>query len=90
MSSIGIVMRASGDAASLGEDWTPEPLGTRAEVLAAVARHLPGHGETLALVLTVEDGPAPRTISASGVWGERETAALRGICEELRARFLDS
>lgn len=93
MSSIGIVLRAQGDIEPLGEDWIPEPLGSRAEVLAAVARHFPQDDATLALRLSVESADrseGPRTITATGIWGDREVAVLRALCDALDARFYDS
>jgi len=89
MSSVGIVMRADGDVESLEQGWTPEPLGTRSTVLAAIARHFDGNDRTLALAFDVEDAPAPRTVSVSGTWGDREAAILRDVCADLGARFYD-
>lgn len=89
MSSIGIVMRVEGDIDALADDGAAVPLGARPDVLAVVARHLDGSDPSLALALSVEDADAPRTITASGVWGDREVAVLRAICEDLHARFYD-
>ena len=93
MSSIGIVLRADGALESLGSDWTPVPLGTRAEVQAVVSRYFPKGDASLALRLSVESpdkSEHPRTITASGTWGDRERLVLKSICEALAARFYDS
>lgn len=93
MSSIGIVLRADGALDSLGSEWTPEPLGSRADVEAVVSRYLSEDDGSLALRLSVEPaekGDRPRTITATGVWGERERHVLKSICDALAARFYDS
>ena len=93
MSSIGLIIRESRDVEELPQDWVPQPLGPRAEVLAVLERYLPQNDPTLALSLRVEE-PAeseePRTISASGVWGPREMAILKLLCNALGARFYDA
>ena len=93
MASIGIIVRADRAAESLPRDWVPEPLGSRSGVLAAIAECVPADDGTLALRLCVEDvseSEGPRSISVSGVWGERESAVLRELCRKLDARFYDS
>jgi hypothetical protein len=93
MSSIGIVMRAEGAIKSLDSDWKPLPLGARADVVAVVSRFLPKGDESLALELRIEsdeESDCPRTITASGVWGDREARVLQSICDALDARFYDA
>jgi hypothetical protein len=93
MASIGVIVRASQATESLPCDWIPEPLGSRANVLAAIAECLPSDADGLALRLRVEEASEseePRTISASGIWGDRESAVLRKLCQRLGARFYDA
>ena len=62
-------------------------------VVDAVERALAGEAGQLSLRLTIEsvdESPDPRTISAIGVWGTRESAVIRAICQELDARFYDA
>ena len=93
MASIGIIIRATQELAELGRDWVPQPLGSRVEVLLAIQRCVPAHDDSLALTLRVEEpseSEDPRTISVSGVWGQRESAVLRQLCSLLSARFYDA
>lgn len=93
MSSIGIIFREDKELTTLPSDWTPVPLGARAVVIDAVERALAGETSQLSLRLTVEsvdESPDPRTISAAGVWGPRESAVIRAICRDLAARFYDA
>jgi hypothetical protein len=93
MSNIGIIVRANQDVAQLGDDWVPQPLGARADVLAKVQRYIPADGNFLLLHVQVEpteESESPRTISVSGHWGPRESAALKQLCASLGARFYDA
>ncbi|GER12426.1 hypothetical protein [Variovorax boronicumulans] len=93
MSSIGLIFREDKDLTALPSDWTPVPLGARHLVSATVERALASEATTLSLRLSIEsqdESPDPRTISASGVWGPRESAVIRTICRELSARFYDA
>ncbi len=85
-------MRASGDLGELPADWAPEPLGPRADVLAAIGSCVPAEDAGLALNFRVEeseDSEEPRTISVSAAWGQRESAICR-LCNLLGARFYDA
>lgn len=93
MSSIGIIFRENKELTTLPPDWTPVPLGPRQLVGAVVERALAGEPSELSLRITIEsqdESPDPRTISAAGVWGPRESAVIRAICRELSARFYDA
>lgn len=93
MAIIGIILRANEELDELYEDWTPEPLGSRADVLAAIGSCVPADDASLALNFRVEqsdDSEEPRAISISGVWGQRESAILHRLCSLLGARFYDS
>ena len=93
MSSIGIIVKASQDVAELGADWVPQALGTRAEVTALVEQCIPSTDKSCSLVAQVEPAEYsqdPRSISISGVWGQRESAALRQLCNSLGARLFDA
>jgi len=89
MSGIGLIFREDKDLTKLPSDWTPVPLGARHLVSATVERALASEATTLSLRLSIES-PDPRTISAAGVWGPRESAVIRTICRELSARFYDA
>ncbi len=92
MSSIGIIFREEHEIETLSHDWVPKPLGSRAEVLAVVQRCHPKTAQ-LSLSLRVEEpeeSESPRTISVSGVWGEKELAVIKAVCEQLSARFYDA
>jgi hypothetical protein len=93
MSNVGIIVRADQEAANLGKDWVPLPLGTRADVLALVKRYIPAGDDSFWLhvqVESVEESEDPRSISVSGNWGPRESAALKQLCTLLGARFYDA
>jgi hypothetical protein len=93
MASIGIIVRTTQELAELSHDWVPQPLGSRADVLAAIQRCVPDHDNSLSLALKVEEpdeNEDPRAISVSGVWGPRESAVLRELCSALGARFYDA
>lgn len=93
MSSIGIIFREDNALDILPSDWKPVPLGTKQVVTAAVERALAAETTELSLRLTIDnddDSPDPRTISASGVWGPRESGVIRTICRDLAARFYDA
>lgn len=86
-------MRANDDLGELPEDWAPEPLGPRADALAAIGSWVPAVDAGLALNFRVEeseDSEEPRTISVSGAWGQREAAMLQRLCNLLGARFYDA
>ena len=96
MSRIGmLVSRRSGPIDDDGA-WVPLPLGTRMDVMLAIASCMPGDEDAAArLSLTLEVEPAadseePRCITARGDWGERELAVLRALCDLLDARFFDA
>ena len=93
MSNIGIIFREENEIETLSHDWEPQPLGSRAEVLAVVQRCFPKTEQALSLSLRIEEpeeSESPRTISVSGVWGEKELAVIRAVCEQLSARFYDA
>jgi hypothetical protein len=93
MASTGIIVRASQSAESLPRDWIPEPLGSSVSVLAAVAECMPSHAHALSLRVRVEDASESeesRTISTSGIWGERKSVVLRKLCEALGAGLYDA
>ena len=92
MSNIGIIVRANQEVAQLGRDWVPQPLGSRADVLALVQRFVPaGNASWLHVqVESAEESENPRTISVSGSWGPQEAAALKQLCAALGARFYDA
>lgn len=93
MASIGVILRANEDLDELPENWAPEPLGPRADVLAAIGSCVPAEDASLALNFRVEepeDSEEPRTISVSGAWGQREAAMLQRLCNLLGARFYDA
>lgn len=93
MASIGIIVRSNQELAELPQDWVPQPLGARADVLAAIKRYVPAHDNSLAITLEVEaasESADPRSISVSGVWGPRESDVLRQLCSVLGARFYDA
>jgi hypothetical protein len=83
--------------AAPGEDgaWDPLPLGSRMDVMLAIASCMPGDEDEVArlsLVLEVEsagESAEPRCIIARGDWGERELDVLRALCELLDARLFD-
>ncbi|SON98222.1 hypothetical protein XFF6990_90232 [Xanthomonas citri pv. fuscans] len=90
MASVGIVLRADECLYELREDWVPEPLGSRADVLAAIGSCIPADDVTVKLNFRVEepeDSEQSRTISVSGVWGQRDSAILHRLCNLLGARF---
>lgn len=93
MSSIGIIVKASQEAAELGPEWVPQPLGARVKVAALVEQYIPQTDNSLSLVIQIEpeeESQDPRSISVSGVWGQRESAVLRQLCSSLGARFFDA
>ena len=93
MSNIGIIVRPNLEVAQLGHDWMPQPLGSRADVLALVQRFLPAGNNASWLhvqVESAEESESPRTISVSGSWGPQEAAALKQLCAALGARFYDA
>jgi hypothetical protein len=95
MSRLGMLVRRS--VAAPGEDgeWNPAPLGSRMDVMLAIATCMPGDEDAVArLSLTLEvesaeDSAGPRCIVARGDWGEQEFEVLRALCELLDARFFD-
>jgi hypothetical protein len=92
MASIGLIVKAEADLAQLPRDWVPEPLGSRADVMAAISLCVP-QGASLALDLLVEEpheSEDPRCITVSGVWGQKESSALGHLCQTLGARFYDA
>ena len=93
MSTTGLIFREARELEDLPQDWVPEALGSRSEVVAVVDRHLPKDDRSLALELRIEgpdESEQPRTISVSGVWGPRESKIINAICAELGARFYDA
>jgi hypothetical protein len=93
MSSIGIIFREKREFETLPQNWIPEPLGSRTEVEAIVQKYLAKTEPALSLSLNIEaqeDSDSPRTISVSGVWGEKEISVIKSICEQLSARFYDA
>src|SRR5687767_8287522 len=80
MSSIGLIFKCEGEADELEAGFVPIPLGSRSDVLAAIADLVPTGDPTLGLLLDVEsasENPQPRTISVSGVWADREMSIIR-------------
>ena len=96
MSRLGMLVRRS--VAAPGEDgeWSPLPLGSRMDVMLAIATCMPGDEDDVArlsLALEVEsaeDSEEPRSIVVRGDWGEPELEVLRALCELLDARFFDA
>jgi hypothetical protein len=90
-----LVPRAPGQPDANG-DWAAPSLGSRMDVMLAIATCLPGDEDQvarLALTLEVEsadESEAPRCIVVRGDWGEPELAVLRALCELLDARFFDA
>jgi len=77
-------------------DGSPPSLGSRLDVMLAIASCMPGDEDAaarLSLTLEVEgaaDSDEPRCIVARGDWGEAELEVLRGLCALLDARFFDA
>lgn len=77
-------------------DGSPPSLGSRLDVMFAIASCMPGDDDAAArLSLTMEvegaaDSPEPRCIVARGDWGEAELEVLRALCALLDARFFDA
>ena len=77
-------------------DGSPAPLGSRLDVMLAIASCMPGDEDAaarLSLTLEVEgaaDSAEPRCIVARGDWGEAELDVLRALCALLDARFFDA
>ena len=77
-------------------DGSPAPLGSRLDVMLAIASCMPGDEDAaarLSLTLEVEggaDSAEPRCIVARGDWGEAELDVLRTLCALLDARFFDA
>lgn len=94
MSSVGIIFREPRQLSTLPDDWRPAPLGTRQKVseVIDVVMQTAALGN-LALTMTLEaeeDSASPRTISVSGVWGDKEMAIIRTLCSALDACFYDA
>lgn len=93
MSSIGLIFREERDLESLPDNWGPTLLGGRSHVLSLIERALAEAGPNLALELRIEEeseSEDPRTVSVSGVWGEREREVIGALCKALDARFYDA
>lgn len=91
MGNIGLILRADPELDTLPENWTPEPLGLRSEVIAVLQRHIPADNSALALEAKIEPAEAnPLCVRMYGVWGEQERAVLKALCEHFSARFYDS
>lgn len=90
MSCIGLICRASATVEDLPLNWEPEALGTREEVLAAVAECVPQDRTDLAINISIDEGPAPKAISVSGVWSDKERSVVKALCRKLGARFYDA
>ena len=96
MSRVGMLVSRRAAAPDAEGDWNPLPLGSRMDVMLAIASCIPGDEDEVArLSLTLEvesaaDSEEPRCITARGDWGERELAVLRALCELLDARFFDA
>ncbi len=77
-------------------DGSPAPLGSRLDVMLAIATCMPADEDAaarLSLSLEVEsaaDSDAPRCIVVRGDWGEAELGVLRSLCEVLDARYFDA
>jgi hypothetical protein len=77
-------------------DGSPAPLGSRLDVMFAIASCMPADdtaAASLSLTLEVEpaaDSDEPRCIVVRGDWGEAELGVLRALCELLDARFFDA
>ena len=95
MSRVGMLVRRSVAAPDPEGHWDPLPLGTRMDVMLAIASCMPGDEDAIArLALTLEveaaaDSEEPRCIVARGDWGEPEREVLRALCDLLDARFFD-
>jgi hypothetical protein len=90
-----LVPRSAGQPDAEG-DWTAPSLGSRMDVMLAIATCMPGDEDQVArLSLTLEvesadESEEPRCIVARGDWGEPELEVLRALCELLDARFFDA
>ncbi|HQS59702.1 MAG TPA: hypothetical protein PLU16_14710 [Gallionellaceae bacterium] len=63
------------------------------EVLTAIEKCFPTSDSSLELSIRIEDeneSDEPKTISVSGVWGPRESAIIKSLCNLLAARFYDA
>ena len=103
MTSIAVIVKSGSEIEELPENWVPEILDTRATVYGALSTavgfSIPSEGVrislkesplSLALELEVEEGPEPRSITVSGVFGISEMAFLGQLCRALSARLFDS
>ena len=91
-----MIMRRGIAMAGEDSDGSPPPLGSRLDLMLAIASCMPGdEGAAARLSVTLEvesaaDSPEPRCIVARGDWGDAELAVLRALCELLDARFFDA
>ena len=96
MSRLGMILRRGMAAPGEDSDGSPAPLGSRLDVMFAIASCMPADDDVaarLSLTLEVEsadDSDAPRCIVVRGDWGEAELDVLRALCEVLDARFFDA
>jgi hypothetical protein len=96
MSRLGMILRRGLGAGSDDSDGSPPPLGSRMDVMLAIASCMPADADAaaqLSLVLEVEsaaDSDDPRYIVARGDWGESELEVLRALCEVLDVSFFDA
>jgi len=100
MSSIGVIVRTDEALAAFSPEWVPEVLGTPHELKALIesvggiamsnSARFDLRPTGLALELEIGDDDPPKSITASGVFGEAEVALLQQICRSLSANFFDS
>lgn len=93
---LGMILRRGLGTPGDASDGSPPSLGSRMDVMLAIAACMPADPEAaarLSLVLEVEsavDSEEPRCIVARGDWGEAELEVVRALCEVLDARFFDA
>ena len=91
-----MILRRGIAAPGQDSDGSPPPLGSRLDVMLAIASCMPGDEDAaarLSLSLEVEgaaDSAEPRCIVARGDWGDAELEVLRALCTLLDARFFDA
>jgi hypothetical protein len=100
MSSIALILKATAEVEELAPDWVPEPLGAR----EAIRRRIREAGGVpmiapdrfslrdggLWLELEIAEEEPPRSVTASGVFGDAERRCLRALCATLQARLYDA
>lgn len=103
MASIAVIVKAGSEIEELPTNWVPEALSARGTVYGALSKavgfSVPAEVQrislrepplSLALELEIDEGPEPRSITVSGVFGAGEMAFLGQLCGALSARLFDS